>query len=155
VGLKYGRIIDMDFHDFHVLPGTIFKAPKANGITVSDSVSLILEGKSIPEGNFIHLYDSTPYQILEGHIAAKLPCNEENVPEIQLLVGQAPNLYPTELDLVNPLSTSGELCLYHTDLKSNGPNPITDIAIQNNSTDDIDFPSTSTITIDVSKIKQL
>jgi hypothetical protein len=22
VGLKYGRIIDMDFHDFHVLPGT-------------------------------------------------------------------------------------------------------------------------------------
>ena len=42
----------------------------------SDSQTIILGEKSLPSDNFIHLYDSSPYKIVEGHIAAKLPCNE-------------------------------------------------------------------------------
>ncbi len=36
-----------------------------------DSQTVLLEGESLPEGSFIHLYDSTPYKIMNGHIAAK------------------------------------------------------------------------------------
>jgi hypothetical protein len=120
-----------------------------------DSQTVLLEGESLPEGSFIHLYDSTPYQIMNGHIAAKLPCNEANSTEINVLIGQAPNLQPAELEFVGPLSTPGELCLYHVDIASDETTPITDIAIQNNSTDDIDFPATSTIVLGVNEIAHL
>ncbi len=36
-----------------------------------DSQTILLDGETLPEGDFIHLYDSTPYQIMNGHIAAK------------------------------------------------------------------------------------
>ena len=37
--------------------------------TVRDSVTELLQDKVIPGGDFIHLYDSTPYHILNGHVA--------------------------------------------------------------------------------------
>ena len=120
-----------------------------------DSQTVLLEGESLPEGSFIHLYDSTPYKIMNGHIAAKLPCNEANSTEVNVLIGQAPNLQPAELEFVGPLSTPGELCLYHVDIASDETTPITDIAIQNNSTEDIDFPATSTIVLGVNEIAPL
>lgn len=126
----------------------------ANTVT-RDSQTILLEGESLPEGSFIHLYDSTPYQIMNGHIAAKLPCNDANSTDVNVLIGQAPNLLPAELEFVGPLSTPGELCLYHVDVASDETTPITDIAIQNNSTEDIDFPATSTIVIGVNEIAHL
>ncbi len=126
----------------------------ANTIT-RDSQTVLLEGGTLPEGDFIHLYDSTPYQIMNGHIAAKLPCNDANSTDVNVLIGQAPNLLPAELEFVGPLSTPGELCLYHVDVASDETTPITDIAIQNNSTEDIDFPATSTIVIGVNEIAHL
>ncbi len=120
-----------------------------------DSQTILLEGTSLPEGDFIHLYDSTPYEIMNGHIAAKLPCNDANSTDVNVLTGQAPNLKPAELEFVGPLSTPGELCLYHVDVASDETTPITDIAIQNNSTDSIDFPATSTIVIGVNEIAPL
>ena len=120
-----------------------------------DSQTVLLEGESLPEGSFIHLYDSTPYKIMNGHIAAKLPCNDANSTEVNVLIGQAPNLQPAELEFVGPLSTPGELCLYHVDIASDETTAITDIAIQNNSTDDIDFPATSTIVLGVNEIAHL
>jgi hypothetical protein len=120
-----------------------------------DSQTVLLEGESLPEGDFIHLYDSTPYKIMNGHIAAKLPCNDANSTEVNVLIGQAPNLQPAELEFVGPLSTPGELCLYHVDVASDETTPITDIAIQNNSTEDIDFPATSTIVFGVNEIAHL
>ncbi len=126
----------------------------ANTVT-RDSQTILLEGESLPEGSFIHLYDSTPYKIMNGHIAAKLPCNDANSTEVNVLIGQAPNLQPAELDFVGPLSTPGELCLYHIDIASDETTPITDIAIQNNSTEDIDFPATSTIVLGVNEIAPL
>jgi hypothetical protein len=126
----------------------------ANTVT-RDSQTVLLEGETLPEGSFIHLYDSTPYQIMNGHIAAKLPCNDANSTDVNVLIGQAPNLLPAELEFVGPLSTPGELCLYHVDVASDETTPITDIAIQNNSTEDIDFPATSTIVIGVNEIAHL
>src|SRR6185436_15175490 len=79
----------------------------ANTVT-RDSQTILLEGESLPEGSFIHLYDSTPYQIMNGHIAAKLPCNDANSTDVNVLIGQAPNLQPAELEFVGPLSTPGE-----------------------------------------------
>ncbi len=120
-----------------------------------DSQTVLLEGDSLPEDSFIHLYDSTPYKIMNGHIAAKLPCSEDSATAVNVLIGQAPNLAPAELEFVEPLSTPGDLCLYHVDIASNETTPITDIAIQNNSTEDIDFPATSTIVLGVNEIAHL
>lgn len=128
--------------------------PSTNTVT-RDSQTVLLEGESLPEGDFIHLYDSTPYKIMSGHIAAKLPCNDANSTDVNVLIGQAPNLQPAELEFVGPLSTPGELCLYHVDIASDETTPITDIAIQNNSTEDIDFPATSTIVLGVNKIASI
>ena len=127
-----------------------------DGTITRDSQTVLLEGESLPaQGNYIHLYDSTPYQIMNGHIAAKLPCTDTNSTEINVLIGQAPNLQPAELEFVGPLSIPGDLCLYHADVASNETAPITDIAIQNNSPDDIIFPPTSTVVIGVNEIAPL
>jgi hypothetical protein len=130
-------------------------AADAKSTVTRDSQTILLEGQSLPEGSFIHLYDSTPYQIMNGHVAAKVPCNEENATAVNVLIGQAPNLAPSELEFVEPLSSPGELCLYHADLVSDGTITITDIAIQNNSTEDIDFPATSTVVLGVNEIASL
>jgi hypothetical protein len=166
VGLKYGRIMDMTFHDFKLLPEVIYKANvsneyinkennSANDTIVSDSQTILLEDISLPEGNYIHLYDSTPYQIMEGNIAAKLPCNDDSSTDVKVLLGQAPNLQATGLELSDGLSVVGDLCMYDVNIGSSESNPITDIAIQNNSTDDIDFLPTSSIIIDIKEIKKL
>ncbi len=111
--------------------------------------------KSLPENSYIHLYDTTPYQIVSGHVAAKLPCDEDNSTEVRVLAGQAPNLAPIDLEYIPDLSSPGEICLYHADLKSSESNAITDIAIGNNSPDDIDFPDTSSVVISVSEISRI
>lgn len=129
-------------------------ATKASTVT-RDSQTILLEGESLPEGSFIHLYDSTPYKIMNGHIAAKVPCTEDNATAVDVLIGQAPNLAPAELEFVQPLSAPGDLCLYHVDIASDDVNTITDIAIANNSTEDINFPATTTIVLGVNEISSL
>ena len=49
-----------------------------NATTVRDSTAVLLSGETIPAGSFIHLYDSTPDAIATGHVAAKIPCNENS-----------------------------------------------------------------------------
>src|SRR5215213_1224523 len=130
--------------------------------TVRDSVLALLADQTIPASAFIHLYDSTPYSIRNGHIAAKIPCDENSSPLLNVLVGVAPNLAPAPLELVPPLSTAGELCLYHVDLpppaqanattSANATTMITDIAIQNPGDEDVTLPSTSTVVIGVNEI---
>ena len=53
-------------------------ATKGNSV-VRDSSAILLDGKTIPANDFIHLYDSTPYKIMNGHIASKLPCDANSV----------------------------------------------------------------------------
>ena len=83
------------------------QATAAQKNVVRDSATILLEGKIIPTKDYIHLYDSTPYSILNGHIAAKLPCDANSVSPLKILIGQAPNLKPANLELVKPLSTPG------------------------------------------------
>jgi hypothetical protein len=126
------------------------------GTVVRDSAVILLEGKTIPANDYIHLYDTTPYMIKTGHIAAKLPCDASSTSPLKILIGQAPNLKPAALEFIKPLSTPGKMCLYHVDVASQAGGEagiITDIAIQNPTSTTITFPSTSTVVIGVDEIQ--
>lgn len=121
--------------------------------TVRDSVTELLQDKVIPGGDFIHLYDSTPYHILNGHIALKAPCEDDSTTPIQILIGSAPNMTAATLENIAPLSTPGEQCLYHADLIPGGNvTIITDIALSNPTEEDIDFSPTATVVIGINEI---
>ncbi len=115
----------------------------------------MLDSKSLPKGDFIELYDSTPYKIVNGHFVAKVPCTTKSQSEVDLLIGQAPNFKSSNAELVSELSTPGKLCVYHVDLLSGSNNTITDVAIKNNSTKDITFPPTSSVSVGVNSIAEL
>ena len=119
---------------------------------VRDSQTILLEGKTIPAKGYVHLYDSTPFLIMSGHVAAKLPCNSASNATVQVLVGSAPDLKPADLELIKELSTPGKLCLYHVDIPPNATTVVTDIAISNPGTSTITFPATSTVVIGVNEI---
>jgi hypothetical protein len=83
-----------------------------NSTVVRDSQTVLLEGKSLPANDYIHLYDTTPYMIMNGHVAAKVPCDANSNPEVQVLIGSAPDLNPADFELVNELSMWTS-CLTH------------------------------------------
>ena len=121
--------------------------------TVRDSVTELLQDKVIPGGDFIHLYDSTPYHILNGHVALKAPCEDDSTTPIQILIGSAPNMTAATLENIAPLSTPGEQCLYHADLIPGGNvTIITDVALKNPTEEDIEFPPTATVVIGINEI---
>ncbi|MGA9844678.1 MAG: hypothetical protein WBQ25_20445 [Nitrososphaeraceae archaeon] len=126
-----------------------------NKTTVTrDTITLLLEGKSIPGKGFLHLYDSTPYLIMNGHIALHVPCDSDSKPIVNTLIGSAPDVKPVEQELIKELSQPGNMCLYHVDVGSDIAKKIiqTDIAIQNPSNQTITFPPSSGITIGVNEI---
>ena len=127
-------------------------AQAPTGTVVRDTVTLLLSGQSIPAMSYIHLYDSSPYKIVNGHIAAKIPCNDDSEAELNILTGSAPSFQPAELELIGNLSTPGELCLYHVDIPQKNVTTTTDIAIQNPTDSSIDFPETSTVVVGVNEI---
>lgn len=124
---------------------------------VRDSQTILLEGKMLPSKDYIHLYDTTPYLIKLGHVAAKLPCDSKSETLLKVLIGQAPSLKPAELELVKELSKPGTMCIYHVDLESGpqGVNPITDIALQNPTDKEVKFGPTATVVIGVDEIRPL
>jgi hypothetical protein len=129
-----------------------------NNTTVTrDTVTILLEGKSIPGMGFLHLYDSTPYKIGNGHIALHVPCDSSSKPIVNVLVGQAPGVKPVEPELVKELSKPGNMCIFHVDIGSDTAQNVTqtDIAIQNPSNQTITFPASSGITIGVNEIKPI
>jgi hypothetical protein len=120
---------------------------------VRDSVTELLDGQILPAGDFIHLYDTTPYHILNGHVALKAPCEDDSTTPIQILIGSAPNMTAAELENIAPLSTPGEQCLYHADLIPGGNvTIITDIALKNPTEEDVEFPPTATVVIGINEI---
>ncbi|MFQ5941786.1 MAG: hypothetical protein ACE5KA_08840 [Nitrososphaerales archaeon] len=122
--------------------------------TVMDSQSVLLDMKVIPAGDFIHLYDSTPAMIKAGHIAAKLPCDANGESALLIVVGVAPDVAPLDLELVEPLSTPGKMCIYHGDLPPEEGSGVTDVAILNPTEEKMRFPRTSTVVISVSEIER-
>lgn len=129
-------------------------AQGSEGTVVRDSQTVLLEGKTLPAGDYIHLYDVTPYMIKVGHVAVKLPCDSKSETSLKLLVGQAPNLKPANLELVKELSKPGTMCIYHVDIESGpqGVNPITDIALQNPTDNEVKFGPTASVVIGVDEI---
>ena len=141
-----------------------FRTGVANDITVvRDSETILLKGQTIPAHDFIHLYDASPYKIINGHLATKIPCNASFQPKVNILVGQAPKVQAIQLHLIEEMSTAGKMCIYHADLEPTsrvvhtGPEvtigTITDIAIQNPTNKTIKFPTTSTMVIGVNEIE--
>ena len=141
-----------------------FQTGVANDVTVvRDSETILLKGQTIPAGDFIHLYDASPYKIINGHLATKIPCDTSFQPKLNILVGQAPKVQVIQLHLIEEMSKAGKLCIYHADLDPTsrvahtGPGveigTITDIAIQNPTNKTIKFPPTSTMVIGVNEIE--
>ncbi|HXT83124.1 MAG TPA: hypothetical protein VN704_02155 [Verrucomicrobiae bacterium] len=153
------------FNNFHKNPdngGFDNTHPSGNGgnnhpegTVTRDMVTLLLEGKTLNKGDYISVYDSTPYKIATGHLVAKVPCTVKSQSQVKFLIGVAPNLQEINPELVASLSTPGKLCLYHVDLVSDSKTTITDVAIKNNSTGTINFPSSSSVGVGVDKIAPL
>ena len=65
--------------------------------TVRDSTAVLLAGETIPGGSFIHLYDGTPDAIATGHVAAKIPCDDNSNATLTILTGSAPRIVHTQI----------------------------------------------------------
>jgi hypothetical protein len=130
---------------------------------VRDSETILLARQVIPPKDYIHLYDSSPYKIINGHLAVKIPCDESFQPQLNVLVGQAPNLQSISLLLIEELSKPSKLCIYHADLDETAPvrhatpdiqiGTITDVALQNPGIRAVELPATSSIVIGVNEIQ--
>ena len=122
---------------------------------VRDSITILLQDIIIPGTDFLHLYDSTPSHIVNGHIALNVPCGSNSISPIQVLIGSAPNMTAATLENIPALSTPGEQCLYHVDLTPSGNvTTITDIALSNPTEDEIEFPSTSSVVIGINQVME-
>ena len=122
---------------------------------VRDSVTILLQDTIIPGTEFLHLYDSTPSNIVNGHIALKAPCGDDSTSPIQVLIGSTPNMTAATLENIPALSTPGEQCLYHVDLIPRGNvTTITDIALSNPTEDEIEFPPTSSVVIGINEVME-
>ena len=92
-----------------------------------------------------------------------MPCDESVQPQLNVLVGQAPNLQSISLSVIEELSKPSKLCIYHADLDETTPvshatpdvkiGTITDVALQNPTIRAIELPSTSSITIGINEIE--
>jgi hypothetical protein len=109
------------------------------------SQNLPLTGQ-LENGDYLHLMDFTPFKTTaEGHIAIKVPCDNDGKPLVTIITGVAPNF--TTLDVGSSinngtldgrnidLSVEGTSCLYHGEI----PNGITDIALVNTSNQTLSF----------------
>lgn len=130
---------------------------------VRDSETILLAGQVIPARDYIHVYDASPYKIVNGHLATKIPCDQSFQSLLNILVGQAPKIQSIQLHLIEELSTAGKLCIYHADLEPSSRvthttpdveiGTITDIAIQNPTANSIELPPTTTLVIGVNEIE--
>jgi hypothetical protein len=137
--------------------------PNANHIALSqemqptqahDSVTVLMDGKVIPGKSFLHLYDSTPSSIGLGHVAAHLPCDGNGEEIVKVVGGVAPNVSPLNLTLVDQMSSSGSICMYHTDIPTTPQqqnSTITDIALLNPTEQNITLPDATSVVIHISE----
>jgi hypothetical protein len=127
---------------------------------VRDSDTVILSHQILPSKDFILIYDSTPYKIVNGGLTAKLPCDSNFQSPVELRIGQLTNLKPAKLGIVKELSRPGYMCMYYTNLLQSGLRPdnsttITDIALFNPTGYRVILLNTSTIVVGVNGIVPL
>ncbi|MDE1870466.1 MAG: hypothetical protein KGH71_05825 [Candidatus Micrarchaeota archaeon] len=138
-------------------------APAPNTQNQSSSLSsidtLLLEGKTIPAGSYIHIMDISPEQVVIGHLAFKLPCAVNGTSPIVLLLGSAPSfsaIHMNQTEELTKLSTGGQMCIYHFYVGKGYATPstleLTDVALLNPTNSTIVFPPTSTAVISLNKV---
>ena len=76
-------------------------------IFVQNPGIILLSHQIIPPKDFIPVYDAMPYEIINGQVSAKLPCDSNSKPSLQILAGQFPELEPAQLKLITALSQPG------------------------------------------------
>lgn len=93
------------------------------------STNILLNGINLTQGEFILLYDSTPFAS-KGHIAVNLPCDPNNPldPIFDILVGRAPDLFVMPLGYLEQISKPGKMCVYHGQFGFG--DPVTDLVLQ-------------------------
>lgn len=91
-------------------------------IFVQNPGIILLSHQIIPPKDFIPVYDAMPYEIINGQVSAKLPCDSNSKPSLQILAGQFPELEPAELKLITTLSRPGYMCMYYANLGSTNNN---------------------------------
>ncbi|MFZ0893753.1 MAG: hypothetical protein WAZ77_04550 [Candidatus Nitrosopolaris sp.] len=79
---------------------------------------LVLSHQIIPPHDFIPVYYAMPYEIMNGQVYAKLPCDSNSKPSLQILAGQLSRLKPAQLKLITALSQPGSICMYDANLTS-------------------------------------
>ncbi|MGC1931594.1 MAG: hypothetical protein WA667_21695 [Candidatus Nitrosopolaris sp.] len=150
-------------------------------LVVWDYDTLLLSRQIIPPKDFMPLFDALSYEVMDGHVSAKLPCNANSTSPLKIFiakigVGQTPEITPVHLQLVNELSKPAYMCVYHADLPStsatrtSGPNEtkgnntytaksvavdnltITDIELLNPTNSQVVLPDTSSIAIGLNEI---
>jgi hypothetical protein len=87
-------------------------------IFVQNPRIILLSHQIIPPKDFIPVYDAMPYEIINGQVSAKLPCDSNSKPSLQILAGQFPELEPAQLKLITALSQPGYMCMYYANLGS-------------------------------------
>jgi hypothetical protein len=90
-------------------------------IVVGDYDKALLSHQIIPPKNFIPFFDAPPFNVMEDHVSAKLPCNENSTMPLKIFiakirVGQTRELKPVQLQLFRDLSKPGYTCVYHESL---------------------------------------
>jgi hypothetical protein len=110
------------------------------------SQTVLLNGLNLNASEFLLLYDSTPYAS-KGHIALNLPCdpNSPNNPLFQVLVGRAPDLVPTTLGYLQPISSPPQMCVYHAQFGFG--KPVTDVVLKNISDRSINLTAPHSVAI--------
>lgn len=110
------------------------------------SQTALLNGLNLNPNEFVLLYDSTPYAS-KGHIALNLPCdaNQPNNPLFQVLIGRAPDLAPTTLGYLEPISSPPQMCVYHAQFGFG--RPVTDVVLKNISDRSINMTSPHSVAI--------
>ncbi|HYA83966.1 MAG TPA: hypothetical protein VEH06_11035 [Candidatus Bathyarchaeia archaeon] len=87
-------------------------------IFVQNPGVLLLSHQIIPPKDFIPVYDAMPYEISDAQVSAKLPCDSNSKPSLQILAGQFSELEPAKLSLITKLSQPGNMCMYYANLGS-------------------------------------
>ena len=118
------------------------------GDTSMTSTNILLNGINLTQGEFILLYDSTPFAS-KGHIAVNLPCNPNNPldPIFDILVGRAPDLYVLPLGYLEQISKPGKMCVYHGQFGFG--DPVTDLILKYVGDDPIKLEGPHSIVISI------
>jgi len=136
--------------------GLVIGPSKITNTNIVDTSNMIfLEGKEIPSGEYLHVYDSSPYNINSGSVTARIPCDSDGLSSMVLLIGTPINLNQVEMKPVSQISETDAMCSYKSTISSNETNPSTDVILQNNSPDDIVFPPTSSVLLSIGDISEI